>query len=420
MDNGALDEPRVIGPRRHARLTCTAIVQRVRAIAAATDQAAADPSAGLRTITEVRAWLDAQEAVLSARAAATVSFPEQTIAECTRTSLRAAERLTERAASLARLPALASALGGGRVTAGHVDAVTAGGRRVDADHRAEFLERADQLTAVAAAATVPEFRRRIATLVREIDRTDEMERLARQQRATTLRTWTDHDGMWCLEGRFDPVSGLKLASRLDAAVEALFAEAVPDSAPSDPLLKQRHLQALALARLIEGDAIGGRPGRPEFVAVIEADADGPGGPVVDWGLPIEIPTRVLAQLAGNADVHAVVVRNGVVLHAPGALDLGRTTRLANRAQRRALRAMHRTCAVPGCAVHFDRCTIHHVTWWRHGGRTDLINLLPLCTAHHVAVHDKGWIITLGPNRELTLRLPDGTIHCTGPPGRRAA
>jgi hypothetical protein len=27
------------------------------------------------------------------------------------------------------------------------------------------------------------------------------------------------------------------------------------------------------------------------------------------------------------------------------------------------------------------------------------------------------VIELGPNRELTLTLPDGTTHTTGPPGR---
>jgi hypothetical protein len=52
---------------------------------------------------------------------------------------------------------------------------------------------------------------------------------------------------------------------------------------------------------------------------------------------------VLAELAGDVDAHAVVVRNGVVL-----------------------------------------------------------------------------VIELGPNRELALRLPDGTVHNTGPPGRRTA
>ena len=115
-----------------------------------------------------------------------------------------------------------------------------------------------------------------------------------------------------------------------------------------------------------------------------------------------------------------MVRNGVVLHAPGELNLGRTTRLANRAQRRALRGLYATCAIPGCTVRYDRCELHHVIWWRNGGRTDLDNLLPICSRHHGKIHDYGWTIELGPNRQLTIRFPDGTIHSTGPPGRRTA
>src|SRR5690606_15703558 len=107
------------------------------------------------------------------------------------------------------------------------------------------------------------------------------------------------------------------------------------------------LRALALASLVEGGVAGARPGRPEYVVVVDATrSDGAGGPAVDWGLPVEIPHRVLIDMMGEGDVEAVVVRNGVVLHAPGALDLGRSTRLANRAQRRALRALYATCAIP--------------------------------------------------------------------------
>ncbi len=47
-----------------------------------------------------------------------------------------------------------------------------------------------------------------------------------------------------------------------------------------------------------------RAGRAEFVVVIDADADpatdGP-GPVAEWPIPVEIPARVLADLAGTAD-----------------------------------------------------------------------------------------------------------------------
>ena len=48
------------------------------------------------------------------------------------------------------------------------------------------------------------------------------------------------------------------------------------------------------------------------------------------------------------------------------------------------------------------------------------NLLPVCSKHHTNIHHDGWVIALGPNRELSLRLPNGTIHNTGPPNRRVA
>jgi hypothetical protein len=47
-------------------------------------------------------------------------------------------------------------------------------------------------------------------------------------------------------------------------------------------------------------------------------------------------------------------------------------------------------------------------------------LRPVCTHHHTRVHDAGWNLRLGPNRELTITFPDGTVHNTGPPSRRAA
>jgi hypothetical protein len=247
-----------------------------------------------------------------------------------------------------------------------------------------------------------------------------MDRLDRQRRATSLRTWVDNEGMWNLRGKFDPVTGVKLASTLDTAVDTLFAEATPDTCPSDPVERHHHLRALALARLLDG-GVSGRAGRPEFLVVIDADASHQPGPVVEWPIPVEIPTRVLAALMDDdVDVHTVIVRNGIVLHAPGELNLGRTSRLANRAQRRALRSLYATCAIPGCGVAFANCKLHHVIWWRHGGRTDLDNLLPVCAHHHSKIHHDGWVIELGPDRHLTLRFPDGTVRTTGPPTIRAA
>jgi hypothetical protein len=403
-----------------------AVVERVQRVAAVRGDAAAGRSEleeALRAVGQLQSWLTGAKAALTSKLAAQVSFPEQTLAECTRGSGRDAVKDKERADTLDRSDGLAAALDDAKLTAGHVDEVTRAIKNLEGEQRDELFDRLENngLLDVAAVASVEDWRKRLNLEVRNIQRDDGMARLERQKRAARLRTWTDAEGMWCISGRFDPVTGVRVAAKLDTAVEALFAEATPDTCPSDPVEKQHHLRALAFAAMVDGTTSTGRPGRPEFVVVIDTStSDGAGGPSVDWGLPVEIPARVLADLAGEGDVHTVVIRNGVVLHAPGQLDLGRTTRLANRAQRRALRAMYSTCAIPGCRVGFDRCKIHHIVWWRNGGSTDLDNLLPVCAHHHSRIHDHDWNITLGPDRELTIRFPDGTIRNTGPPNRFAA
>jgi hypothetical protein len=284
----------------------------------------------------------------------------------------------------------------------------------------ELLDRVDALVDVAERASQAEFARRVRDEARRLQAADGMDVLERQRRATSLRTFVDLEGMWNLRARFDPLTGVRLDARIRDTLEALFATSTPDTCPTDPGAKQDHLRALALADLILTGGTATKPGRPEYVVVIDADTPTTSGPSVEFSIPVEIPWRVLAELAGDADTHAVVVRNGVVVYAPGNLDLGRTTRLANRAQRRALRGLYATCAIPGCTTHYDRCKLHHVIWWRHEGRTDLDNLLPVCVRHHHKIHDTGWNITLGPNRQLTIRFPDGTVQTTGPPTIRAA
>jgi len=234
-----------------------------------------------------------------------------------------------------------------------------------------------------------------------------------------LKAFTDHDGMWNLHAKFDPLTGAKIAKRLQAARAAKFAECTPDTAPKDPRDRSAHLDALALAEIVLPDGTAPartRPGAP-LVVVDASQTDGAGGPVVDWGIPVELPATVLTDVLGAHDPDVVIVANGVVLYAEGRLNLGRSSRLANHAQRRALAGLYSTCAVPNCGAHYDRCRLHHLRHWEHGGRTDLENLLPVCQHHHTLLHEHDWAIALGPNRELTIRLPNGQDLRTGPPRR---
>ena len=408
-------------------MTPADIAERAQRIAAVRADDSADRSVlklALAEAGQVKAWAEAQVAGLVGKLAAAETFPEATIAETSRCSLGQAGKTKERADTLGATPTLADALENGAVTTGHVDAVTRGTKKLEPEQREEFMGRVENLVDIAAASTIDQFSKRLDLEIRKLQSGDGEDRLTRQRRDTRLSSWVDVDGMWNLRGRFDPVTGMKLAAKIDQATRARFSDETPAHCPSDPVEKNKFLAAHALAGLV--DDSGSRSSssnRPEFVVVIDADSSvetREGRPAIDWPIPVEVPDRVLREMMDDGDVHAVVVRNGVVLYAPGALDLGRTTRLASRAQRRALRALYRGCAIPGCTVAYDRCKLHHIIWWRHGGRTDLDNLLPLCSKHHGNVHHDGWIVELSPDRQLSLTLPDGRVMNTGPPRRSAA
>ncbi len=83
------------------------------------------------------------------------------------------------------------------------------------------------------------------------------------------------------------------------------------------------------------------------------------------------------------------------------LDLGRSQRLFNPAQRRALALNQRTCRAEGCDVVSTWCEAHHRDPWAHGGRTDLEKGELLCSYHHHRAHDE---------RYRTTRHPDGSIR----------
>jgi len=230
-----------------------AVIERVRRIASVRADTAADPTAvetALQASAQLRSWLASSDAALTARLSSQVSFPEKTIAECTRSSLGEAGKARERSDTLTSVPSFADALDRADITPAHVDAITRAGKSLEDEQRTELFDRVTSLVGVAAAATVDEFRKRLALEVRSIQADDGMARLERQRRATRLRTFTDSEGMWRFDGRFDPVLGVKIAARLDAEVEALFAEAVPDTCPTDPVDKQSHVRALAFARLV--------------------------------------------------------------------------------------------------------------------------------------------------------------------------
>ncbi len=387
------------------------MVNRLEKVVAATGSpgaAPADLKAALKAATEIESFVAARRAeLIRSLGEHPTAFAEAAIAETSGCSLGAASKEKERADTLGHAGAMCDALSDGAITSGHVDALTRAARGLDAAATSLLFGDDGELAQAASTRSIAEFDAWVKRRAKQLDTSDGEERLEQQRRAVRLRTWTDDDGMWNLSGRFDPATGKDIARELAARTKTIAAGELVSTAPSDPIERMQHIEALALADLIVGDAPAGASAGPPLVVIDASQSDGAGGPVVDWGIPVELPPSVLVEVFEVNDPEVVIVANGVVLHASGRTDLGRSTRLANRAQRRALNGLYATCAVPGCAVHYNRCKLHHIVWWRNGGRTDLENLLPVCQHHHTLIHNDHWEITLGANRELTIGLSTG-------------
>lgn len=392
---------------------------------AALDWATADEQAVARALTNVRrlrGWLDSIEVAAARRLAdlavtSPAMFPERVAADAGRVSLAEASKGFDRAQTTTAIPQMDSVLARGEASGGHVDVVTRAMRQLTALQRSQLADRGDELALAASQLSRDEFARVVRSELRRIQTDDGLDRLRQQRRNTRLRTWLDRDsGMWCIRGEFDPETGALFEGRLRNAIESLFHDHQPDTCPADPLAKQDHPRALALVALTTGGRARSS-GRIDMSVLIDAETLLCGEhpqTVIDCGLPFDLSVETLRRWACIAEITPIIVgADGVSLY------LGRDSRTANREQRRALRAMYRCCAIPGCGVGFDNCQIHHLRWFRNLGKTDISNLLPVCNKHHHLVHEGGWQLALDERRNLTVTHPDGTIMTTGPPSARA-
>jgi hypothetical protein len=118
--------------------------------------------------------------------------------------------------------------------------------------------------------------------------------------------------------------------------------------------------------------------------------------------------QVARRLLCNARVQVVVE------DASGQpVRLGRIRREPPEWMIRQLKHRDRECVFPGCGLR--RYTqAHHVRWWEQGGRTDLDNLVLICSFHHTLVHELGWSLTREQDGVVRWFHPDGRRYRAGP------
>ena len=362
-------------------------------------------------------WVEAQRlAAVRALADEGAGSTAGDVADAAKTSRFEGDRVVQRARAVGLMPQLADALSDGKVNTRHLDAAANVLRRANPEQQAQLAQRSKQWGRAATSMSVGEFQRFTESELRDVQTDDGVDRFEQQRRDARLKIWID-EATGMVMGRFalDPENGAVLMGAVRNMVEALFHDRQPETCPTDPLDRQEHLQALALMALIRGDGTG--VGRPEVIVVIDYETlvNGlSGSSTVRVSDGVEIPVETVRRMGCDGEIVPVVLGSqGEVL------DVGRSARLATRAQRRALRAMFAGCWVPGCDVAFDNCTIHHLCWWEHLGLTDLINLRPTCSRHHHDLHEGGWKVQTDGLWAVITR-PDGTQMHTGPPTTQAA
>ncbi len=364
----------------------------------------------LHSLRRLNGWASTIEAQIARRASELETTglgppATDTLARGNKTSNRAAERARRRGDALGNAPAVENQLAKGNISPEHADALANAAAKLDTDEQREALFDMDSELADRAASSTPaQFGRHLAKVADQLSDDADVERSEKQRKAASISYGIDDEtGMGYLRGELHPDEYERLKRRLDAEIKAL------KRLPENEGLDHGQLAALALVALVTGNQATSTP--PADVSVLIDLATLVDGPhldtVCEYSDGVPLPVETARRHACTANIIPVVLDSHGM-----PLDVGRGSRHATPAQRRALRSMYRTCAVDGCERDFDACEIHHIVEWAYAnGMTDLENLIPLCSHHHHRAHEGRWRLQLDPStRELTVWLPDGSRH----------
>lgn len=168
------------------------------------------------------------------------------------------------------------------------------------------------------------------------------------------------DGTSEVRGRIDP----ETRASLDAVFAKTAAPGVnnPDEGPDTRTQGQRNhdaLKALAQSALASGE-LGLHNGLPATIIVTTTlqDLESAAGHAVTGG-GTRLPMKDVIRLAANAHHYLCIYDK----HTREPLYLGRTKRLASKAQRIALYGLDRGCTRPGCPAPPYHTQVHHIHGW---------------------------------------------------------
>ena len=373
--------------------------------------------ARLSEVSSLQAKLDAEKLALNARMISlmhdpvtpTFVIPERELVAHGGLTSREAREVVSRGLVTEVAPEMGVVLAAGDTTAAHVDALGRGLKIAGAERDA-FMAHLPELVEASTTMTASQFDQLVKETAKSVVADDGLSTFERQKRETYFKMRTEADGCLSVSGKFDPISASILKSKIGRFVESMFhsgdkevpVEVMPWIEPND------HRQAQALIALVNGasESVSDGSARAEIVVHVDLETLQRGlhaGGTCRTALGADLPVETVRRLACEAEILPVVLDGRSV-----PMDVGRSKRLATVHQRRALEAIHPTCAIPDCEVIFDHCNVHHIDYWAisdsgGGGSTDLNNMIPLCSRHHHAAHEGGWKLQLNPKtRVLTI------------------
>jgi hypothetical protein len=199
-----------------------------------------------------------------------------------------------------------------------------------------------------------------------------LEEVGRAGAPAELSMWVREGGRFELRFSAPADVGALVQAAVSEARDALFGSGVSEVTAADALVQ-------VCTRSLGTVASRGR--QDSFRVYVHLDAEG------GWlnGRP-RLPAHLVAKLT-CAGVVQPLWKVGAV-----PVSVGRALRIVPERTRRLVLDRDRGCRFPGC-VATGHLEVHHVIHWAEGGRTDLGNLVAVCSFHHDAHHRGEFSIT---------------------------
>ena len=227
-----------------------------------------------------------------------------------------------------------------------------------------------------------------------------------QRARSCVKRWIDKTtGMHHTHLELDPVRDATLHAAIDAQIRRLRQQ---DGNARTPWAQ---LQVDAVIAATSGGPGGQRV--PEISVLTDHDTLVSGWHAhsiceTDDGIPLPVETvrRTVLRRRDPADRARTVPARSSTSDAPDEPPPRLNAERYERCTAPAPIPTARWCSPPATSTTF--------AWWgRDDGPTNIDNLLPVCDKHHHLIHERGWTLTMTPDRTATWTRPDGTIHSTG-------